>query len=287
MDDFATNAQRADREGAARGHIDSDDCVHLLHGLLGAREAESVLEHMASCASCEVVFRQVVADRARVRATRSLRISPIGSPYFEPVTDAPTRKPDVGAGPFARLLSLPGRFEWSPRRGIGAAALGAVALLVAVLIHGLGNRWGKDADLEWLPAYTEALQPRDSEDETNALLREGLEAYGRRDLDRCVALLGRAKVGPSRSALRDSYLASALALDRRLTQAARVCDRLDINSLPEPWRSVLFRTQSASLMGSGQEERADSLLRYLLAEPGALGAWAKVKVANRRASGRR
>jgi hypothetical protein len=258
-------------------HIDDDVCISLLHGLLPEEAKDDALDHMASCDPCETLFQKVVAERARLRATKILGRDPQGVPMVTAASDRAALGAQDAAGRFT-----PGRWVRSaagailgrpmtPARGwagLAAATMAVVAVILVLWPH----RDDRNGRLELLPPYTGAQAFRASSDREAAVaLGPGLEAYRRRDFDRSVRLLRAAAVTEPMGRVRDAYVASALTWEKRYPEALAVFATISEANLPEPWRTQLLWARQVALEGSGKRAEADSLLRRLALEPGEAG----------------
>jgi len=219
-------------------HATDDRLIDLAHGLLEPVESSACLAHLGRCAACEDRFRAIVGERARVAAEHALPLA-------------------------------------TSRRRVFAAAVVAALLTTAVL---LGIR--RDAEpgrvAYWLPIEREeAVLRSEAESDSGAEIGRGLVAYRSHDAALAVRLLAAARVPQDHEPLRDLYLASALELDGRLAEAARVLDRLNVDTLPEPWRTQARWVDYRVARGLGDDGRAAALLGRLESAPGEIGDLAR------------
>ena len=91
-------------------HMDEDQCLSLLHGLLPSAEATRILTHLAVCPACEHLFRERAAEREHLRASGTLRTLPDGKAVFVSHLDEhAAREPAAADSPAARHLGHPMR----------------------------------------------------------------------------------------------------------------------------------------------------------------------------------
>jgi hypothetical protein len=236
-------------------HLDEDDCLSLVHGLVDdATKAES-FAHARECDACAERLLTAAGDRERFRAREArarLREQPrVGAPW--------------------RWLALGGTL--------------AAAALVASWFFQLQGPTTRGAEgLGWLPDATSLLVTRDSGSSTSrGELEAGLQAYQRRDVKAARSLLSKSEASGRTEQLRRAYLASALAWSDDFAGAASALEGSSLESLPEPWRSECRLVLAISWQRTGRSAEADSLLSVLAAGDGSAAERARAL----RASGQR
>jgi TolA-binding protein len=236
-------------------HVDEDLGLDLLHGLLSHEESERVLEHLAECSPCEKRFQEMVGERERLRALRAL---PEGARQ-----DRPSRTGRLLKDRWEDFLGSMRRprfqLAWIP---VAAAAV----LLFIVLKPDPGTEM-----LQQLPTSFEGTRFRASVAASSAEFEAGLEAYAARDFKRASQLLGKATTSGPLETVRRVYLGSALAWRGKHEEAAKVLEDVALPTLPDPWGVEARWTLYVSLRETGQEAKADSLLRVLAKEAGPVG----------------
>ncbi len=103
----------------------------------------------------------------------------------------------------------------------------------------------------WLPV-TEVVNIQRSAEGDGVVLRTGLDLYAAHDLTAAIAALEQAPVQGALGDLRNLYLASALLNSGHRQEARQVLGRVDVPSLPYPWRERAENLQRLS--GSGRTE---------------------------------
>ncbi|MGH9869859.1 MAG: hypothetical protein ACREAA_17070 [Candidatus Polarisedimenticolia bacterium] len=221
-------------------HLAEDALIDLLHGLLPAGEAESMLGHMRSCSACEERFRMAARDNERARA--------VGAPLMRPANGASRRRWKVA--------------------GVAAGIL--MGALLAVLL-----RDRPAVEPYWLPVEEDQVSLRSLDtDEPPRELLSALDAYKERDARRALEWLERAPVSSSYRGVRDVYLASALVNDGRNAEAGRVLRGLGLETMPQPWRSRA-RWLLYLVMKEDNDPGAPALLNQLADDPDVVGEWAR------------
>jgi hypothetical protein len=222
-------------------HLDDDASTDLLQGYLSLAEQDAAFEHMRHCPACEEAVRSRAAELER------LEVRGIPSP--------------------ARRRRLDGR-AWIPWAAAAAVVLVAVVSLIAP-----ARKASTPESAGWLPAATDLSVLRAGS--ADAHLIQGLEAYERRDLVNAIAKLRVPQPGGPYGPyerLRRVYLGSALAAAGEHAEAVNVIQSVTaLTTLPDPWKHELLWAYYVSLQNSGNRLTADSLIRMLAAEPGAVG----------------
>ncbi|RKZ13677.1 hypothetical protein DRQ53_06415 [bacterium] len=192
-----------------------DRAVDFSLGLLSDAEQRELLEEARSDPEFEAILQEQCAARESGRAT--------GVPG--------ANQQEARSGHSRR------RFLARPRRIAAMAAL--VAASVALL---LVFRPQPDADLYWLPMDGALTTPRAAESLQDDW-RAGVQLYATHELDAAIEVLENADAQGATAQLRDIYLASALLNDGRTAEAAEVLRRVDLASLPHPWRGYAQEIQ--------------------------------------------
>ncbi len=133
----------------------------------------------------------------------------------------------------------------------------------------------------WLPLESERLLFRSAAipaPAEEALYRDALDAYARRDVGRVIELLDGRSIPPAYAPL-DLVLASALVGDGRLESALGLLERMDDFTLPQPWRDRALWLEFVALWRSGRPERAREILAVLAAAPGEFSGRARSELA--------
>jgi len=240
------------------GHLDEDRLIDLAGGLLPAEESRPALRHLRECIDCEKQFRTVAIEWERVR-----------------MNDEPVRidgRLELAPQPSARATRR-GRRPLLPILVAGTIAAG---LLLAVLLVPAPTL---DAPIPWrLPVDQTYLRARaDAAADGAGNLATALDAYRRGRPERAVELLSAAQVPERYEALREIYLASALILDNRPGEAEPVLERLEVESLPPPWRQMAQWLVYVTVEERGETERAAALLEQLVDAPGEVGEVARAE----------
>jgi hypothetical protein len=218
-------------------HATDDRLIDLAHGLLEPAERSACLAHVGKCSACEVRFRAIAGEHARLAAEVAPSISSHGTRYAV------------------------------------AASIAALLLVAAALRFGRTT----DAPAPyWLPIEREQAVLRSHGDgEAPAEFARALEAYAQQDARRAARLLREANVPKEYLPLRDLYLASALELGGDAAEAQAVLDRLHIDTLPEPWRTQARWVDYTSARDQDQDDRAAALLETLARASGEIGELAR------------
>jgi hypothetical protein len=259
-------------KGAIASRHDEDLCLDLLHDFLPSEEKEALLNRMAEDPVLEAVFRRLVRERERLRASRSLRRLPSGDLIVEKVGVAQEEvQPRQQGNAWERLLESWQTAANRRRLVLTAGVTAAAALLVFVLLPRLQSPDAR-ALLHPLPAYAEDLQVRSAEnDHPDQELVAGLRAYSREEYRTAIGHLERARNEGPLETVRKLYLGSALAQQAQWEQAVAVLASHATTPLPDPWGSESRWTLAIALAESGNQTGADSLLQALAAEPGEVG----------------
>lgn len=129
---------------------------------------------------------------------------------------------------------------------------------------------------EWLPSAADRLNLRDNAHQREiSELVAGLEAYDRRDLTAAIRALDHARASGATETMRVVFLGSALTQAGDYARAVRLLRSCPLQELPDPWRSETRWTLLVALHGAGETTSADSLLRALADQTGAVGARAR------------
>jgi len=261
------DGQRIGTNRTPSSHLDEDACLDLVHGLLRREEEEPLLAHARACTACQELVRAATAEREQLRAQAGLMRSKLSA------------RDKIRAGRWANRW-----VEWIlgagripvPRLALG---LGAAAIAIVVISTRLpvGDQSGSnEVRLQWLPEVSGTLVTRDPRsEETDPKLIAGLEAYAHHDAAEAVRQLEASRASGPTESLRLAYLGSALAWAGRHDEAAATLRGLEVETLPEPWRSETWWTLVLTLRTTGRMDSADSLLSILAATEGAVGERAR------------
>jgi hypothetical protein len=257
-------------------HLDDDQIIDLLQGLLTTEERNEAFEHMRVCPTCEEFVRQEAADLERLRAA--------GVPVL-PRADLPSAAVQsrlagwvddpADRSPLPLPLRTTRRPRWAAWLGVGAAA--AAAIVVLARVSPLTHRGRPLPEVGWLPVAGDLSILRSGSVDAN--LVDGLAAYDRHDLPRAIALLRHPQSDSPYEPyerLRRVYLGCALAASGEHAEAVSVIKSVPyLENMPEPWSQELQWAFHVSLAATGDRRGADSLLRVLAAEPGPVGERAR------------
>jgi hypothetical protein len=277
-------ASKGNRNFSAGLRTNEDFCLDLLHGLLPAEEKEELLTRIATDPALEQTFREMVAERERMKASRELKLLPSGKLAIAdvPATDT-TISDQAVAGPserprqWERLLAGLRRPRY--RLGLGLATAAALAVLVV---------WPQiqptpyDDLLRRLPSYGDDLRFRAAtESSIDDNLIAGLAAYGQGQDRRAISLLEATETTNELETVRRLYLGSALAHRGQYRQAMAHLEAFATSSLPDPWGSEARWTLFVAMLGAKRTASADSLLQMIAADPGEVGERARQFLQNR------
>ena len=231
------------RTGSA--HLSEETLLDLVHGLLDADARSAALDHAGSCVYCEERLRELSGEAVRVGL------------------EAPTRAAIAKDARRAPASTTTGRRI--PGIWLGAAAAAAVIVVVAVFKIA---RPGADPLDYWLPVDAEQVMLRSvPAHEDQPLFLEAVLAYRGHDSARVVALLEKSDIPAEYEPLR-LLLASALVHEGRYAEARDRLDRMDIPTLPQPWRDRARWTLYVALLRGGDGAAAERILRDLASRPG-------------------
>ncbi len=223
-------------ENLAMEHLSESLCADLVLEALTPEARDHALAHARECAACEERLRLHAAVHARAVATGTRRFGKDGSRL--------------------RPLPLPQRpWTW----------FAAAAVLVAVLAL---PRWFSGpgpAPQRWLPTPDSGIALREGESDPH--LSAGLAAYARRDLATARKELETAKLTGGSETARRLYLANTLLALDEPEGALTLLQGIDLITVPEPWQEEALWSLQNAYRRTGQELRADSLLRTLQARP--------------------
>jgi len=273
--------KRSIGNGGERSHPPEEAWLDVVLGVAAADREARLLEHARDCRECEAILLQrsgeIVTDRAAYRLTRDeggqltvTRRTPGG------IDDARGAAAAPPGGFFRAWLT-------GPKLGFALSLA-----IVASLLFFLAPRLMRDgADLRStilaLPTETEEVQRRAGE--TGApppAFADALRAYERGDLGAAAELLDTLRAEREWEVLRRLYLGNALARLGRHADAARALRPVATPSVPDPWGSEARWTFYVALRESRRAGSADSLLRLLSRERGALGLRARTEAEKRR-----
>lgn len=237
-------------------HLNDDACIDILSGALSREQAGELLDHTRACPQCEARFRAAAAEYETLSAQAADTLA------------NPAEPPAIALAPRGRRVRRVRRIVAAA--GVVAAAAAAVVLLLPK---------GPGAPPEyWLPAARESIDIRSLPDSGEEQLTDGLAAYDARRLDAALAALATARVSGPFEDIRRIYLASALAIDGRPDEALPVLDGVEVDALPQPWRSQAHWIRALALDASGREEDAVVLLEMLAAGDGDLAGRAAARL---------
>jgi len=255
-----TDGMKESREDSASMHLTPDMCIDLLWGFIDEEASRSIENHLRTCPGCEEMLRAAVADLEALRSRGEPRLGPDGKWILEQA------KLELGtemAGASREALpSLRGVGKWLRRR-YALAAAAAAGLVFILLISKGAYRRGEGLEY-WIPADRPLRTLRSAAPaERLTTLRQGIAAYGERDLDRAIEILSGLNLEEPYESLRSIYLSSALALKGRYQEASQVLSSLDTAALPEPWRSEARWIRYVVLAETGHRNQARALLEEL------------------------
>ena len=237
----------ADEPGIGSGrHPGADKLIDFVLGDLDSEQSALVRSHVEACASCESELMKVFADRERSRIGGAAIAQPP-----EPVVLPASRD----------------RARTRPAAGAWLAVAAVAAALVAVFA--LPFR-GRSLELVWLPSTADALEGRGTAPtERDALVWQGLSAYGKHDLDHALQWLdGDPASDPGLESLRRLHLASARLLTGDARRALQAIDGMGLDQLPHPWRGEARWLRACALARLGRSDEARAELQRLALETG-------------------
>jgi hypothetical protein len=256
--------------GLVESHLDEDQAIDLLLGLLPEQAFAAAGRHLSWCKQCEDLVRRrgALLERRRASTGAAAVIESAAVPERSADPDRPRRAEGIHqwlAGTFRRPTYA---------FGLGCAILAAVVLLV---LTGNPRRTVSFPTVaEWLPSARETLSLRKNADQAlSGDLTVGLEAYDRRDLQAAISALSSAKTAGMMDVMRRVYLGSSLAQAGEYPRAATVLRSCPLTKIPQPWRDESYWTLLVALHGAGNGTAADSLLRALAAETSVIGGRAR------------
>jgi hypothetical protein len=252
-------------------HLSPDQILDLAQGLLDRGEADAATAHLHECRACSDALRECATRVESIAAGPQPIVLPDGVIVLEErglssAMGQPRR--------FHRIRSLGRR-----RAALGAAlSTAAVATLLVFVFQNPSDTLV--AEPYWIPVEARAATrgPDIDVGPSNATPSDfdaALEAYARQNLPRAIERLEIVRPPDDVEPLRRLYLASAYVLDGRSGQAIETLDRLDIESLPQPWRSRARWTLYLAMRDAGSGARAHRLLEELTAEEGQIGDLAR------------
>lgn len=255
-------------------HLDGDECIDLLHGHLGPEDEARIVDHAATCPSCEEVFRDAVRAFESARATPGL----VRDEEGRLVRELPARTAVRSDAPAARPTAPPRR-SWAFRWRAAWAGIGLVGAVAAVLLLFLRSDEPRPADTAsyWIPADREVVRLR-AGIRLDEGIEAGLRAYRERDTTTAIARLQDARTDGAYDVLRRIYLGSALLNDGRADEAAAALGDLSMFTIPEPWRSDARWILALALLESGREDQARTPLEALASGDGPLAERARTRL---------
>lgn len=265
----------------SRSHPPEEAWLDVVLGVAAAEQEARLLEHARDCRECEAILLQrsgeIEAERAAYRLTRDEGGQLTVTRRTPSVIDDPR---SAAAAPPAGFLRA-----WLTRPKFGFAL--SLAIAASLLFFLAPRLMRKDADLRStilaLPTETEEVRRRAGEtDAPSPAFADALIAYERGDLGAAVELLDTLRAEREWELLRRLYLGNALARLGRHEDAARALRPVATPNVPDPWGAEARWTFYVALRESRRASSADSLLRLLSRESGALGARARAEAAKRR-----
>ncbi|MEO5989694.1 MAG: hypothetical protein ABIU54_12880 [Candidatus Eisenbacteria bacterium] len=217
-------------------HLSEARCADLVLLTLAPNARDEALAHARACPACEERLRLHAAVHARALAQGVRRF---------------------GSGDrSSRVLALP------PRPWLWLTA--AAALVAALMLPRLMSTPIREPQ-RWLPTPDAGIALR--EGETDPHFSAGLAAYARRDLLLARRELEAAKLSGGAETARQLYLGNILLALDEPESALRLLQRIDLLNVPEPWQEEALWSLQLAYRRTGQEKRADSLLRTLHSRP--------------------
>lgn len=246
----------------ACGHLDEDDCIDLVAGLVPAARRSRMLDHAGGCAACERRLLTAGAD------LESLRSKPAPAGWAVPTSNG---------SPAPRALEPP--IPIMPRRSVVrfAIPLALAAALVVVLLRTIpGKERGPVPRPYWMSTSGDLQRLRSAHgSDADSLFWQGLAAYESHDAGRAVKLLTDAQATGGLNDLRRLYLASALVNRGEARAALDLLEALRIEQLPMPWRDDARWMKYQSLVQLRRSAEARQLLDQLAEQPGRVGGMAR------------
>ena len=234
-------------------HVSGDHLIDLARGLVDRDRRAADLAHLRACEACERRFRDVCRESEILDLERT-----------------------VGA----RAEPRPRR--WRVAWVVSAAAAAALAFVAVFQLTGGGPTDHLDYRL---PVQAEPLILRSLPDRADtASLLAAVEAYGRDDFRRVTQLLDGRELHDELDFL-NLFHASALVWTGRDADAETVLGRLNIETLPLPYRDRARRILYVALRRGGKNAEADRIVRELAEEEGGgeFGGWARDELTHVRA----
>ena len=258
-------------------HLDEHQVIDLLLDLPSEEERERAEEHAERCPDCDQLLRQRGVEMERLRcsptylwliaarrAPRGLgRVFGSGRGTSEAtvlrIAHPQRRKPapEKRGFFFRSAAALP----WRCLAGVACA----LALLLVLCLRGEVSKNSLQIQaLGWLPSVGEFLSVRDSADDSaDPMMQAAMQAYDERELKKAVRGLEKARCESVRlETLRRVYLANALAHQGAMKETAEALSCVDLEKLPDPWRSESAWTLFLALRATGRGDGADTLLKH-------------------------
>ena len=210
-------------------HLDDDLCASLALGLVTPAEHTAAVAHARSCVECATRLRVHVGADVHARA-----VYPAG----------------------AVLQVVQGRPQVSRIAAMIAAGAAAAAVIAVFAVRAPSP--STHAAPEWLTTPGEMVRLR-SEGAFDPALAAGLEAYARHDLPAAIRALRGANVSGGAEQARRLYLGHALLASGNAKEARACLESLNLDMLPQPWRTEARSSLAAAWRRTGRTRQADSL----------------------------
>jgi hypothetical protein len=256
---------------ASTPHLTEERCNDILLGLVSRQNARRAAEHARSCPRCEALLQRLSAEFETLRSRGAPQRDAAGAWQHPSIPADTAASPSETMQVHANRIAPP---RWRRARSLWLGGLAAAAVVVAVLswpgrmTHDSGQTW-------WIPVESQVLHNRSAAARADSSFAAGLRAYAQRDAANAIPLLEAARAQDGWEDLRRVYLASALVHTSQGDAALGILQRLDVQTLPQPWRDRAQWVRFQALQITGRHTEADSLLHALIDATGEVGAMAR------------
>jgi hypothetical protein len=230
-------------------HPPEDRLIDLLHGLLSPTEKQATMDHLAECTECEDLFRTLVREQEMVKA-------------------APGPVIRDGIAVLEKAPRSHHRTRWTL-----VAAAAALAIAAGVFFS---MRPGQPKDY-WIQSDAVVTIQRGEDQAASPQLTAAFASYSQHNAREAVQRLRDAPVPDDEmlSSLRSLLLASALLNDDQPKECLVELQRLNVDTLPPPWRSEGRWLEYLALRATGETVKARERLEVLAKDEGKIGARAR------------
>jgi hypothetical protein len=234
-------------------HPGDEELVDLALGMLAYDRADDVRLHLAVCPPCTERFHACTSEIERLRAGATEAIS----------------DPRPSYGRASRWIANAWHAVARSPGGVSASVVLAAGLLMVIVLAKPASR-DPASLLHWLPDGGEIIVTREAvQGADDRSLKDGLSAYSERNMPKALAALATMSgaSGPEAD-MAQIYYGSALAWTGQYGDAVHHLSKVETETLPEPWRGETEWTLYVALLGSGEDEVADALLKVIASRRG-------------------